>query len=466
MIAVLCALLSGGLFHLSQGLDDAWYLAWLAPAPILFLGYGAAPRWQLVLASLAAYAMGQIYLVQCYAPIFPPPVLALFLLTLAPLLLLFPLAVLFARFAFRRLPPLAALFAFPACWTAMEFLVGLVSPHGSYGALAYSQMSAPIVIQSASLFGMYAVSFLICLFANAIAIALQRRKGSLVAALIGIAICAANVAFGAVRLQAPRGETIRVAALSDVLVMASAFKADTLDSAIGVSSAYAAAVRAAAADGARIVATPEGGVLSKRSWDARVLAPLAAAARQTRVRIVAGVDERAPQGDIAIRFAPDGAMQRYDKRHLMPLIEAQYTPGIAPGLLGDGLAMTICKDMDFPRTIRGDAQGGIRLMIVPSSDLVHDGWTHGRLALMRGVENGFSVLRAANQGLLTASDAQGRILAQKTARPRDGMSSLVADLPLGPGPTLYTRIGDVFAWLCLVFTLAALAFAWRRAAKS
>jgi apolipoprotein N-acyltransferase len=30
---------------------------------------------------------------------------------------------------------------------------------------------------------------------------------------------------------------------------------------------------------------------------------------------------------------------------------------------------------------------------------------------------------------------------------------VVADLPLGSGPTLYARIGDVFPWLCLTFSL-------------
>lgn len=31
---------------------------------------------------------------------------------------------------------------------------------------------------------------------------------------------------------------------------------------------------------------------------------------------------------------------------------------------------------------------------------------------------------------------------------------IVADLPLGPGPTLYSRIGNVFPWICVIFTLA------------
>jgi len=33
------------------------------------------------------------------------------------------------------------------------------------------------------------------------------------------------------------------------------------------------------------------------------------------------------------------------------------------------------------------------------------------------------------------------------------MITLVADVPDGPGPTLYTRIGDVFAWFSIAASL-------------
>ena len=63
-------------------------------------------------------------------------------------------------------------------------------------------------------------------------------------------------------------------------------------------------------------------------------------------------------------------------------------------------------------------------------------------------------LKTVDDGLLTASDSRGRLIASKMAWPRAGMSTIVADLPLGTGPTLYTRIGDVFDWICIALTLA------------
>ncbi len=62
-------------------------------------------------------------------------------------------------------------------------------------------------------------------------------------------------------------------------------------------------------------------------------------------------------------------------------------------------------------------------------------------------------MRPAHDGLVFASDAQGRLVAVRKDAPT-GLTMIVADLPLGPGPTLYTRIGNVFPWICVIFALA------------
>jgi apolipoprotein N-acyltransferase len=457
MIAVLCAALSGVMFYLSQGLANVWVLAWVAPVPLLWLAYGRASRWQAFLATFAAFAAGQAYLVQCYyGGVLPIPVLALAVLGSS---LSFVAAVLFARAANRRLPALAALFAFPALWTGLEYAVGLVSPHGSFGSLAYSQVSFPLGIQTASLFGLYAVTFLLCLFANALALILRRGSNAVLAGGTGLLICTLSFGFGAWRLAQPQGTRVKVAALANEGggAYVKAFKTGDLAPALAVTTDYAAAVRAVAARGVKEVVTPEGSVLVTPAWRSAALQPLEAAAKETGVLIVAGVADRSPAEDLAIAFAPSGQVLSYAKRHLLLPMEARFTPGHKPGLISDGRAMTICKDMDFPRTIRADASHGIRLMAVPADDFGVDAWIHGRIAVMRGVENGFAVLRSAFNGLETISDAKGRVLATASVM-RPGMITAIADVPLGPGPTLYTRIGDVFAWACCA-VVAALAIA-------
>jgi apolipoprotein N-acyltransferase len=457
MIVLACTLLSGAMFYLSQGLDEIWWLAWFASAPVLWLAYGRSPRWQVLLASLVSYAAGLIYIIQCYggsALLSLPTVSLPLVIPVLP----FAASVLFARLVYRSTTPFIALLAFPACWTAVEYLTSMVSAHGSFGSLAYSQMSAPVLIQGASLFGYTAVTFLLCLSANAVALLACQGTGSVLAGGIAISICALNIGFGAIRLHETQTTTLRAAALADDVSRErwATYRPNNPATPNRRETYYASyteeierTIRTLAAKGARLVVLPEGGLIGHPPWSSLFLDALA---RETGMQIVAGIYHPAPPEDLALSFSPDGTVQTYSKRHLIPTLEAEFTPGQLPGLLGNGVATTICKDMDFPQTIRSDARNGIQFMAVPAGDFRLDDWIHARVAIMRGVENGFSILRAAGSGLLTASDAYGRLISRETtARPT--LVSIIADIPMGPGPTLYTRIGAAFDWLCLALTL-------------
>lgn len=454
MIAVLVAVASGVMFYLAQGFDNVWALAWFAPAPLLWLAYGKTPTWRVLAATAAAILASAGYILQSpYLHLIPPLV---FTLSLAVYAGLFCVAVWFARFVAHRASPLLTLLAFPACWTAFEFLMQLRSPNGTYGSLAYSAMAAPVLIQSASLLGMYAVTFLICLFANTVAMVLRVRRDTAAAVGVGFALCAANLVFGIVRLAEAQPNTLRVAAIVDNAAVAASWRAHSPSAAQEVANIYARDIRAAAGEGARFVVTSEGGMASIPAAQSAIIAPLIAASRATGAQIVAGFHSITPAADFALAITPDGRVQRYDKRHRVPGLEDRFVPGHASGWLGGGRAMEICKDMDFPNTIRSDAGQGVRLAAVPAGDKGIDGWQHGIMSVMRGVENGFAVVRPAHDGLVFASDAQGRLVALKKDAPT-GVTMAVADLPLGPGPTLYTRIGNLFPWLCVLFSLAVAA---------
>jgi apolipoprotein N-acyltransferase len=102
--------------------------------------------------------------------------------------------------------------------------------------------------------------------------------------------------------------------------------------------------------------------------------------------------------------------------------------------------------MDYPRMLRADSASlHPTLLLVPAWDFDKDRWWHARLAIMRGVEDGFALARAAKDGLLTLSDAEGRVVAMKRSE-TSGMATLIGELSRGPGDTLYLHIGDVFAW--------------------
>lgn len=95
-----------------------------------------------------------------------------------------------------------------------------------------------------------------------------------------------------------------------------------------------------------------------------------------------------------------------------------------------------------------DGGDGAGLLLVPAWDFVPDGWLHGRMAILRGVESGFAVARAAKQGILTVSDNRGRIVADRTTG-SGPFESLVASVAIENDRTFYDRTGDLFAWLDL-----------------
>jgi apolipoprotein N-acyltransferase len=443
MIALLCALLSGALFYLSTGIGNVWPLAWLAPVPLLWLAYGRGPTWQVVVASSVAFTLGLLNVVQAYGSI---------ILTIAPFLpvvpMLFAAAVLFARFAHRQTPAVIAVFAFPTLWTGIEYLMASISKNGTFGALAYSQVPAPALVQSASLFGMWSVTFLLCLVASAIGLALVDGRKARAALAITASLFVTNLAFGYARLAAAPLPAVRVGAVTDDAI---AFAADR-GSMLTAARHYADLAGQVAAHGATTVVLPEKIGILEPEWS-NVTAVFEHVARKAHSRIVVGFEERGTQNEnVALAFEPTGTVERYVKRHLIPHFEP-LAPGSTGKLLSNGGALEICKDMDFQATIRGDARNGINIAFVPAWDFVTDRDAHANMAIMRGVENGFAVVRSAREGLITISDSQGRIVSRADSS-SVGPVTLLADVAPGRGRTLYVRIGDVFAWGCLAMAVA------------
>ncbi|HEY1978002.1 MAG TPA: hypothetical protein VGG89_15735 [Candidatus Baltobacteraceae bacterium] len=441
--AGMCAIASGALFFFSTNLGSIWPLAWLAATPVLWLAYGRARSWQVLAAAFAAFALGQLTLFEAYG-IMAATLAVLLVVTSAA----FAAGVLLARLAYRRLPPAAAILVFPAYWTAFEFAFTHLSPNGSYGSIAYSQTFVPVLIQSAALVGLGGVTFLICVVANAIAMIAREPRRALWPAVIAASLVLANVAFGFVRLDGPAPPRYRVAAAADDRVRFGWTEAQTL----GIARSYARLTTQLAAQGAHVVVFSEKAAEIQPQW-LPVYEVLRQSARVTKTTLIAGFEEHGTEvQNVALVFRPDGSMLRYVKQRLLLGFE-NYPAGTTPGIIGDGQAVEICKDMDYPHGVRNDVRGrDINVVFVPALDFSLDVDAHARLAIMRGVEDGFAVVRASRFGLLTVTDANGRVIAS-AASDTGLVRAIVADVPLGPGHSLYLSIGDSFDWLCVAFTL-------------
>jgi apolipoprotein N-acyltransferase len=80
---------------------------------------------------------------------------------------------------------------------------------------------------------------------------------------------------------------------------------------------------------------------------------------------------------------------------------------------------------------------------------------HARMAVLRGVENGFAIARSARNGVLTLSDNRGRVLAEKSTLSAQFVS-ITGKVNVMRERTLYAKAGDWFAWLCLAGLVALL----------
>jgi apolipoprotein N-acyltransferase len=77
------------------------------------------------------------------------------------------------------------------------------------------------------------------------------------------------------------------------------------------------------------------------------------------------------------------------------------------------------------------------------------------MAVMRGVESGFSVVRSAKGGSLFVSDDRGRILAEIRSNAAL-FSSLLVAAPGGHDRTLFVLWGDWFAWVAVALLVLCL----------
>jgi len=476
--AILCAALSGAAIYLSCGLGGSvattpgltGVLALLAPIPVLWFGFGAMRVWWVVfLTAFGAMAIGTANILPAYAGVLPPLVLVIGMVLPS---LAFAASVLGGRFVAARLAPISGVIAFAALWTGFDYLAAQ-GPNGAALSPAYSQLALPWMVQSASVFGLWIITAVMGLFAAGLAMGLARRQAGF--AVFAVAILALNLFYGHWRMaNAPKGEIVRVGLAGDDGLIASGLKDDEART-LAVTKAYAAAGKILAQQEANLIVFPEKIAVVRSVWRSTVNAEFETLAHIGHALVVVGVDERAgakdrakdsPRQNNALIYFANGAMpQSYTKRRLVPVLEQTFTPGSQSFMLAGGTGVAICKDMDFPAMLRNDAMVGPNLYAVPAWDFDKDADWHARLAIMRGVENGFAVARAANNGLLTLSDAYGRVLAVKRTS-EGGMVMLRGDLQRGPGKTPYAAIGDLLAYLALALSLLLLAVAFFAAKRT
>jgi apolipoprotein N-acyltransferase len=455
------------MMYFGNGLNPIWPLMWVAPLPVLWFATRGG-RWSAALVAGIASLAGALTYWEYFRLLGLPAVAWLSGFGVAAVV--FALAVILFRALLLRNRVVSAVLAFPAAWVTFEYVRNLLWPHGSAGSLAYSQLYFLPFLQLASITGPWGMTFVLLLFPAGLAAVWQLRKEVRRASrvlLFTVATVGVVLIFGSLRLAlAQPGPEVQVA------LVASDAQGNQNVAAAGADTqkllqAYATnlwKLDGAALQNVRAIVLPEKLGQVTDADVAAVDAILQKLADETGAAVVAGFDYQS--GTVAYNqarlYEPGAAVRSYDKEHLLPPFELKFAPGKELVLLHqphNAWGVEICKDMDFTDPSRRYGQEGVGLMLVPAWDFNVDRAWHGHIAVMRGVEDGFSVSRAAKDGFLTVSNNRGKIL-KETRSDSALFAMMIATVPAGHSWTVFQLMGDWFAWAAIVLLILAIVRLW------
>ncbi len=458
----------GVTLRLVVNLEPAWWLAWFVPGLILALtlrtGSGVARGCVIVAAAIGVTANVPFFL-----KVMPPFAVAI---VMALQVLQWMLIIGSARRIVLAYSSAWTILALPVIGVAVDTLLAHFTPDGNWGSLAYTQAEVLPMAQLSSVFGVGGVLFVLLLVNSAVAFAIHfgvRLRGALRVYGATLLVVGLAAGFGLWRLQAPvtgQPVTFGIASIDDFVAAQDTQKAEE------VWLRYEAHVAELAAKGAKLVLLPEKISVLPTAQAEPLKARLAGQARENRVWLVVGVgvDTGTERRNEAWWFAPDGSLATNYLKHFMAPPEREFVSGDqfpVNHIDAARFGIAICKDMHFASLGRAFGVRDAGVMLVPAWDFDDDAWLAAHMTKMRGVENGYVVARAARNGLLSVSDAYGRMLAQTRSKPMPG-ASLVVTATVGPRvPTIYTRIGDALGWFCVagMVVLIPLSLMQKRAAR-
>jgi apolipoprotein N-acyltransferase len=370
---------------------------------------------------------------------------------------------------------------FPAAFVLIEYLYSL--KYGMWGLLDIAQYSNLNLIQICSIFGLFGISFLVSWFASVVNWLIHNnfdytclRKGLFIYGSVFMAV----LLFGQIRVGmfSPQSETVRTAAIigkTDIHQIADEYKdeimelSDNYDHPIPDSIFSKEEIiewqldqtREAVSQGAKIVVWNEISLVLNQDQVIRVLEIVKKICLKEKAYVLLAFLEKdetdlpKPFNNKSVLVTPEGKTAwEYIKNfghpmedlifnkgdHIIPYVDTEF------GRLGN----VICADLDMPRYISQAAKNSIDIMLVPSFDWVGIIPYHTHMSAFSAIQFGFSIIRANGKGLTAYYDYQGNLVA-KINTLTSNATIIYADLPIKSTHTVYSKIGDIFVFISIIF---------------
>ena len=344
--------------------------------------------------------------------------------------------------------------------------------------LSLGHYKAPILIQFASVFGIYGVDFLLLAFSALITLALSSddRKRRLALFLSAILLFTSNLLFGALRLSnVEDGETITVSSIQGCVLSGEKWSGQgALDTFVDLTR------RAPDSD---LILWPESAVPVNLATYPELLEEYQALSEKLDTPIMMGCFWKleGKTSNSVILLDENSVSDVYSKRHLVPFGEKMpYRPLLSRLLpileeinmlssdlaMGDGsvviegekgsMGSIICFESLFPELTRQSVQDGAELIVLVTNDSWYKDspgvWQHLAHAVFRSVENSRSTARCANSGVSAFIDSRGRIKSLLGPLEKGVLTDCIS---FSEEKTVYTSVGDLLLPCLVVLWLFA-----------
>ncbi len=350
---------------------------------------------------------------------------------------------------------------------------------------AVALTSAPLLIQSASLFGSGFLVFLI-LFINALLAEAYdffrscKDKKCLISLALALLLFASNLGIGGILLNSKNSkDETKVALIQGCAPIKESY---TQTSILNTCRHLA---REAAKESPDIMLWSETVLEYSLEFDERKIDFFSSVAVETGAIQVIGafssveIEEEEYYYNALFVFYPDGTQSEevYHKRRPVPfgeylpleglfkvilpslteinMLERNVDAGADSGLFhlpSYTAGSLICFDSIYPTLARQSVKDGAEILLISTNDSWFDGSfgksLHRSHAILRAVENGRAVARTGNTGYSVLINEKGECISEAKNNRSDYTVNI---LPIVEEQTLYTRIGDVFVYLCGLF---------------
>ena len=359
---------------------------------------------------------------------------------------------------------------FPILTTAIYFLFSLEGPFDGDAIFAVFEQGHPIFRQIGSIAGLWGFVFVFSWFASIINYCWEQKadwvkikKHLIVFSSILLII----LSFGAIKTSSrisPESETVKIASIVIVpgdgkaVPMDEIYRNKTLSNFEESMSKIKYLTKKAALNGAKIITFQEYSMTVNDKNENRLRKHIQRIVKENDIyfSITYGLFQDEGKGENKqLLINNQGQIEiDYTKRYLLGLGEHGETGVFKKGpeiiQVADTpygrIGIAICRDMSFPQYIRQAGKKNVDIMLGPSYDFPK---STSCLYSLRSIENGFSFVRPVYNGISFAVDYNGKLLAQMDSdKTEDGI--LYANVPTKGIQTIYSIVGDLLGWLCVI----------------